>query len=70
MIDIKSFMIGAITCLCVLFYVYFGTDLLVKKVILNNDELERQANEKATRIIDSVRALPYDQRIEWVMSDN
>lgn len=70
MIDIKSFAIGFLTCFLIGIYVYFFTDLFNQKVILNNEELEKQANEKAKYIIDSVRALPMDQRIDWIMSDD
>ena len=40
-----------------------------KPIILNEDELNRRADEKAKHIIDSVRTLPLEQRIDWVMSD-
>ena len=69
MIDIKSFFIGFVVCFLIGIFLYYNTDLFKDKVILNNDELERQANVKANRIIDSVRALPYQQRIDWIMSD-
>ncbi len=66
---IKSFMIGAITCLCILLYVYFGTDLLVKKVILNSEELNKVADEKVKIKMDSLRTLPLDSLIKWTMSN-
>ena len=70
MIDIKSFFIGFITCIILGIVLYCYTDLFKEGVVLNNEELDRIANEKAKIIIDSVRALPMEQRIDWIMSDN
>ena len=70
MIDVRSFFIGFLTCLLIAGWLYFSTDLLKEKVILNNDELNRMADEKVKIKMDSLRTLSIDSLIRWSMSDH